>query len=99
MFFILREPDFSLLKKKTSVLAKDNDNIWKRATITALILENNQCCVRFDSGHKKDVIIDIHNTLPLEKSDEGWFLFFLNILIFMDFAATQPKHFFCMIIA
>ncbi|KAK7580514.1 hypothetical protein V9T40_001143 [Parthenolecanium corni] len=65
------EPDFSALKEKTTVLAKDNDNLWKRATITALILENNQCCVRFDSGHKQDVIIDIHNTLPLGKSEES----------------------------
>lgn len=52
-------------------MAKDIDNLWKRARVTAVIPELNQCSVKFESGRKQEVTIDIHNTLPLGESDAG----------------------------
>lgn len=69
LFF--REPDFNLLKENTSVLAKDIDNLWKRAIVTALIQEEHQCSVKFESGKKQEILVDIQNTLPLTELDEG----------------------------
>ncbi|XKL68074.1 hypothetical protein PGB90_003565 [Kerria lacca] len=66
-----REPDFNLLKENTSVLAKDIDNLWKRAIVTALIQEEHQCSVKFESGKKQEILVDIQNTLPLTELDEG----------------------------
>ncbi|XP_065200401.1 zinc finger CCCH-type with G patch domain-containing protein [Planococcus citri] len=66
-----KEPDFSLIKENIQVLAKDTDNLWKRAIVKELISEENQCTVQFESGSKKIVVIDLHDTLPLLESEEN----------------------------
>ncbi len=68
MVFCCREPDFDMLKESVPVLVKDTDNIWKRAIITALILEENQCFVKFESGRTRERVVDIKDTLPLVES-------------------------------
>ena len=64
-----REPDFSSLKENVSVLAKDQDNLWKRAIITAVLPEHNQCSIKFELG-RKEVNVDIQHVLPLHIEDE-----------------------------
>ena len=58
------------MKENVTVLAKDEDNLWKRATITAMLPESNQCSVKFELGRKAEAVVDIHHTLPLDVENE-----------------------------
>lgn len=69
-FQFFREPDFSSLKENVTVLAKDTDDLWKRAIVTAMLPENNQCAIRFELGRKQETIIDMQHTLPLNVENE-----------------------------
>lgn len=53
------------------MLAKDTDNLWKRAVVTGMISEENQCSIQFESGNKKMIVVDIKNTLPLSETELG----------------------------
>lgn len=52
-------------------MAKDLDNVWKRAIVVDLLLEENQCAIRYESGNKQLTVIDMKNVLPLSQQQGG----------------------------
>lgn len=58
------EPNYESVQIGSKILAKNKDKLWHRASVKRLL--NGKCIVKFDSN-KKDVELDFHDILPLEK--------------------------------
>lgn len=60
------EPKFESLSIGSTVLAKQQNKLWCRATLTSL--QDDKCVARFESNHK-DLELELHDILPLENGE------------------------------
>lgn len=63
-----REPDFSLVREQSQVLAKHKDKLWHRAVVLAK-LSNGHYKVKYVSKGGSMAELDLHDLLPLETAD------------------------------
>lgn len=63
-----REPDFSLIREQSQVLAKHKDKLWHRAVVLAK-LSNGHYRVKYESKGGSMAELDLHDMLPLETGE------------------------------
>lgn len=62
------QPNFELLTKGSSVLAKQSNNLWYRAKIKNIYEE--KCLVKFECD-SKELEVNLEHVLPLESDDNS----------------------------
>ncbi|XP_039288009.1 zinc finger CCCH-type with G patch domain-containing protein [Nilaparvata lugens] len=66
-----REPDFSVVRAGSRVLAKRDDSLWHHANVVE-VLPRARCLIKFNSGSLggRQLEVDLHNLLPLQGQDD-----------------------------